>query len=156
MNDKEIIKHIDLIIKDINDFDYFSIDNIVRENLKPEEKNKKEHFSNLIEKIVLFGQNNDLFVLRNKSVWFKLTNKDNISNMIKKIVLFRKNNDIYGLRNKSGWFKLTDKGKRLKLSKKSFINFEKSLRSKPLDLYQKIYLPFFICFGLLGLYKTFF
>ena|SRR5690606_4506964 len=122
MNDKEIIKHIDLIIKDINDFDYFSIDNIVRENLKPEEKNKKEHFSNLIEKIVLFGQNNDLFVLRNKS----------------------------------GWFKLTDKGKRLKLSKKSFINFEKSLKSKPLDLYQKIYLTFFICFGLLGLYKTFF
>lgn len=122
MDDKGIIKYIDLIIKDIDNFSCFSVDNIIRKHLDNEQKKDKRIYSNLIEKIVLFGDNNDLFVTKNTL----------------------------------GESELTERGKRLKLSNKSFINFKKSLKSKPLDLYQKIYLTFFICFGLLGLYKTFF
>lgn len=110
MNDKEIIKYIDLIIKDIDDFDFFSIDNIVRNHLKPEERNKKEYYSKLIEKIVLFGKNHDLFVLKNKS----------------------------------GWFSLTEKGKRLKLSYKSFKNFNTS--ENKTEWYNKNWVGYLIAF----------
>lgn len=74
MNDKEIIPYIDLIIKEIKDFEYFSIDIIILENLDSEKK-RKEYFSRLIEDIALFGKNNDLFVLKNNNGWFKLTEK---------------------------------------------------------------------------------
>ena len=110
MNDKEIIKYIDLIIKDIDDFDCFSIDNIVRKHLKPEEKIRKEQYSNLIEKIDLFGKNNDLFVRINKD----------------------------------GTFRLTEKGKKLKLSNKSFKNFDKS--ENKTEWYNKNWVGYLIAF----------
>lgn len=75
MTDKEIIPYIDLIIKDIENFEYFSIDIIILENLDSETKKRKENFSNLIEHIALFGKNNDLFVLKNNNGWFELTEK---------------------------------------------------------------------------------
>lgn len=65
MSDKEIIKYIDLIIKDIDNFSCFSVDNIIRKHLDNEQKKDKRIYSNLIEKIVLFGYNNDLFVTKN-------------------------------------------------------------------------------------------
>ena len=65
MSDKEIIKYIDLIIKDIDNFSCFSVDNIIRKHLDNEQKKDKKTYSNLIEKIVLFGENNDLFVTKN-------------------------------------------------------------------------------------------
>jgi hypothetical protein len=110
MNDKDTIKYIDLIIKDIDDFDFFGIDNIVLKHLTPDEKNKKEYYSKLIEKIVLFGQNNDLFVLRNKN----------------------------------GGFKLTEKGKRLKLSNKTFNNFQRS--ENKTEWYNKNWVGYLIAF----------
>ena len=75
MTNKETIKYIDLIIKDIDDFDCFSVNNIVFEYLKPESKEGKEQFFVIIDKIKLFGKNNDIFVPRTKDGWCKLTDK---------------------------------------------------------------------------------
>ena len=75
MTDKEIIKYIDLIIKNIEDFDAFSIKDPVFDQLKPETKDEKEYFFELIDQIELFAKNNDLFIRRNKGDWFKLTDK---------------------------------------------------------------------------------
>jgi hypothetical protein len=59
------------------------------------------------------------------------------------------------IENSRDLYKLTPKGIDLKEFGKGFNAFEKKLKSKPLDLYQKIYLPFFILFGLFGIYKVF-
>ena len=75
MNERKIIKYIDLIIKNIEDFDSFSVNNIVFEYLKPESKTEKDSFFKLIDDIKLFGKNNDLFIPRTKDGWCKLTEK---------------------------------------------------------------------------------
>ncbi|MFL1013612.1 hypothetical protein [Flavisericum labens] len=75
MTDKEIIKHIDLIIKNIEDFDAFGIKDPVFDQLKPETKDEKEYFFKLIDQIELFAKNNDLFIRRTKGDWFRLTEK---------------------------------------------------------------------------------
>ncbi|WP_111707396.1 hypothetical protein [Lutibacter citreus] len=75
MTEKELIKYIDLIVKNIEDFDFFSINNILFEHIKPETKQEKDDFLELIESIKLFGKNNELFIVRNKGGWFKLTER---------------------------------------------------------------------------------
>lgn len=110
MNDKETIKYIDLIIREIDDFDTFSVNNIVFDFLKPESKDEKDTFFNLIDEIKLFGKNNDLFVPRTKD----------------------------------GWCKLTDKGKRLKLSNKTFKNFQKTENKS--EWYNKNWIGYLIAF----------
>lgn len=99
MSKKEVTKFIDLIIKDIADFDCFDIDKVVRENLDSKEKNKKEYFSKLIDNIVLFGNNNDLFVSKNKHGWFSLTEKGKrLKQSNKTFKKFQKSE------NKSDWY----------------------------------------------------
>lgn len=75
MTEKEIIKYIDLIINKIEDFDLFSINNILFDYINPETKQEKDDFFKLIESIKLFGKNNNLFKGINKGGWFKLTEK---------------------------------------------------------------------------------
>ena len=75
MDQREIIKYIDLIIKKIEDFDSFSVNNIVFDHLKPESQEEKDSFFELIDEIKRFGKNNDLFVARTKDGWCKLTDK---------------------------------------------------------------------------------
>lgn len=55
----------------------------------------------------------------------------------------------------NGWYELTDKGIELKDFKKGYEKFIKKSKSQPLTKYQIIYLTFFICFGLFGVYKVF-
>ena len=99
MTDKEIIKYIDLLIKDIDDFDAFSVNNIIFEYLKPESKDEKESFLNIIDEIKLFGKNNDLFVSRTKDGWCKLTDKG------KKLKLSNKTfKNFHKSENKSEWY----------------------------------------------------
>lgn len=108
MNNKEIIKYIDLIIKDIDNFSCFSIDYIIRKHLNDEQKKDKKIYSNLIENIVLFGDNHDLFVTKNTL----------------------------------GESELTERGKRLKLSNKTFKNFQKSERKS--EWYNKPWVGYLI------------
>ncbi|WP_323028569.1 hypothetical protein [Gelidibacter japonicus] len=51
-------------------------------------------------------------------------------------------------------FRLTDKGIKAK-ELGGHLKYQKSAKKTPLNTYQKIYLPFFILFGLLGIYKVF-
>jgi len=46
-------------------------------------------------------------------------------------------------------FRLTDKGWKFT----TFDKYDKEIKKTPLNSYQKIYLPFFILFGLFGIYK---
>ncbi len=49
--------------------------------------------------------------------------------------------------------KLTEKGLKAK-EKGGYLKYKASLNKTPFTLYQKIYLAFFICFGLFGFYKV--
>ena len=51
-------------------------------------------------------------------------------------------------------FRLTDKGIKAK-ELGGHLKYQKSTKKTPLNLYQKIQLPFFILFGLFGMYKVF-
>lgn len=75
MNKRRIIKYIDLIVKSIEDYEMFSVNNIVFELLKPETKEQKEAFHEFIDQIKLFGRNNDLFVAKTIDGWCRLTEK---------------------------------------------------------------------------------
>ena len=55
----------------------------------------------------------------------------------------------------NGWYELTDKGIELRDFKQGYEKFIKKSKSQPLTRYQIIYLTFFICFGLFGVYKVF-
>ncbi|QCE40230.1 hypothetical protein [Psychroserpens sp. NJDZ02] len=77
MTEREIINHIDLLFKKITDFNAFSINNILFEELKPDEKNKDnvKTFQIIIKETKLFGLNNNLFKLYNDNEWYSLTEK---------------------------------------------------------------------------------
>jgi hypothetical protein len=77
MNEKEIIKHLDLLFEKITDFKTFSINNLIVRELKPDNKNKDEveNFHNTVSEIRIFGMNNDLFEKYNDNGWFSLTEK---------------------------------------------------------------------------------
>ncbi|TVZ23509.1 hypothetical protein JM84_2437 [Dokdonia sp. Hel_I_63] len=99
MTDKEIIKYIDLLINDIDDFDTFSVNNIIFEYINPESKEEEESFLNKIDEIKLFGKNNDLFVPITKDGWCKLTEKG------KKLKLSKKSfKKFQKLEKKSEWY----------------------------------------------------
>ncbi|MCE2612309.1 hypothetical protein LVD13_04935 [Flavobacteriaceae bacterium D16] len=75
MNEKRIIKYIDLIFKNIEDYNMFSVNNIVFDHLNPETPDQKKDFHELIDQIKLFGRNNDLFVAKTIDGWCRLTEK---------------------------------------------------------------------------------
>ena len=75
MSEKEAFKYIDLVIKDIENFEAFSVKNIIHDYLKPNSKSEKDSFFKIVEKVKLFGSNNDLFVPISTEGWCKLTEK---------------------------------------------------------------------------------
>ncbi|MGX1024289.1 hypothetical protein [Psychroflexus sp. MBR-150] len=113
MTEKELIKYIDLVIKNIDDFNAFGIKDPVFDKLKPKTEDERKYFFKLIDKIELFAKNNDLFIRVSKG----------------------------------DCFKLTDKGKKLKLSSKTFKNFEKKQNRN--EWYNKPWVGFLIAFILL-------
>jgi len=77
MNEKEIIKFLDLVFNKITDFNLFAIDNILFKELNINEKNKNEveKLSLISKEVNLFGKNNDLFEAINGNGWLSLTEK---------------------------------------------------------------------------------
>lgn len=122
IDEKTTIKYFDIIIKELDDISFFSVNNILinKEYLKVETTDEKELFSDITKSVKTFG-------------------------------LYR---DFFDKKGENGWLKLTDKGIDLKDSKKGYLEYVKSIKKTPLTLYQKIYLTFFICFGLFGVYKV--
>ena len=105
MKESEIIKYIDLLFSDIKDFNLFSINNILFDIIKPNERDniEVERFRKIEKEVKIFGLNNDLFSKYNDNGWFSLTDKG--KEMKKSNLKFEKFN------NKSG--------------KKPMTNFEK-------------------------------
>ena len=75
MKEREIIKYIDLIFQRIEDFEFFSVNNILYEIIEPKSEDQKDEFFDIVDAVKLFGRNNDLFISRNKDGWCKLTEK---------------------------------------------------------------------------------
>ena len=77
MNEKQILKYFDLIIKNIDDVFAFSINNILFEYLNPTSEKEKEHFFKIVDKVKYFGKKNKYFEQfgKNDGGWYKLTEK---------------------------------------------------------------------------------
>lgn len=77
MKESEIIKYIDLLFNDIKDFNLFSINNILFDIIKPNERDniEVERFRKIEKEVKIFGLNNDLFIKYNDNGWFSLTDK---------------------------------------------------------------------------------
>ena len=77
MNEKDIIKYFDLVIKNLDDVFAFSINNILFDVLKPESKEDKDEFFIIVDKVKYFGNKNKYFegFGKNDGGWYKLTDK---------------------------------------------------------------------------------
>ena len=77
MNEKQILKYFDLVIKNIDDVFAFSINNILFEYLNPTSEKEKEHFFKIVDKVKYFGKKNKYFEQfgKNDGGWYKLTEK---------------------------------------------------------------------------------
>ena len=75
MNDKDIIKYFDFVIKNLDDIFGFSINNILFDFLKPESEEEKEQFFIIVDKVKYFGKKNKYFegFGKNDGGWYKLT-----------------------------------------------------------------------------------
>ena len=109
---------------------------------------KPEH-KELAEKVI------DLFKNSEKSKLIPATDLKTLlpdSNIAEKVIYSLEKD--FGLIERCGKyaFRLTDKGWKFT----TFKNFDKESKKTPLTLYQKIYLPIFILFGLLSVYNRFF
>ncbi|QXP63268.1 hypothetical protein [Polaribacter sp. HaHaR_3_91] len=75
MTEKEIIKYLDIVFKDITNFNLVSINNSIAKVLKHETKEEKEKLFLTVKKVKLFGKNNDLFEKNGDGDWYLLTEK---------------------------------------------------------------------------------
>ncbi len=108
---------------------------------------KAEH-KELAEKVIDFFKKSEKSTLSVRMDLLHILPDSNIGNRI----IYSLKND-FGLieRMENGSFRLNDKGWKFT----TFDKLEEDSKKTPLNLYQKIYLPFFIIFGLLGIYKVF-
>jgi hypothetical protein len=75
MTEKEIIKYLDIVFKDITDFELVSINNPITKVLKHETKEERKKFFSVVESVELFAKNNDLIEKNGNGGWFSLTEK---------------------------------------------------------------------------------
>jgi hypothetical protein len=75
MNEKEIIKYLDILFKDITDFELVSIKNSISKALKHETKEEKKKFFLVVDSVKLFAKNKGLIEKNGNGDWFKLTDK---------------------------------------------------------------------------------
>lgn len=125
MDEKVIIENFDFIINNLTARNGFSINNELFDKFKPESTIEREYFLDLCDEIKDFGLSNGYLLQLGKPA------------------------------NNSGYFNLTEKGLDLKKFGKGHKKFTKKLKKEPLTKYQKIYLTFFIIFGLVAAYGVF-
>ncbi|WP_127142265.1 hypothetical protein [Flagellimonas marinaquae] len=126
MNEKEVTKYFDFTVNKLSDpSGLFSINNTLFDEFNPKSANEREEFLDLCDEIKSFGVNHGYFKIIGKPA------------------------------NNSGYFKLTEKGIELKKFGKGHEKFQKGLKKEPLTRYQKIYLTFFILFGIIGAIRLF-
>ena len=77
MNEKQILKYYDLVIKNIDDVFAFSINNILFEYLNPKSQKEKEQFFKIVDEVKYFGEKNKYFEQfgKNDGGWYKLTER---------------------------------------------------------------------------------
>lgn len=92
MTENDNINYTDIVLRGIEDFNAFNINNILFKQLPTETKQEKDLFFDVVDFVKLYGCNNDIFIAINKDGWFKLTdkgkdilNKGGIENFNKKI-----------------------------------------------------------------------
>ncbi|MDA9337760.1 hypothetical protein N9Q51_00225 [Flavobacteriaceae bacterium] len=75
MDEKQIFKYFDLVIKNIDDVFAFSINNILFEYLNPKNQKEKEQFFEIVDEVKYFGKKNRYFDQFGKDDvgWFRLT-----------------------------------------------------------------------------------
>ena len=122
-----------------------------------EEKEKIENLDILLKNIEDIGNFNISLTLQKGNG----INTENLEdNQIKEFLKLENSVKNFGLTHKyfekGEWlsYKLTEKGIKAK-ELGGHLKYQKSNKKTPLNTYQKIYLPFFIIFGLLGIYKVF-
>ena len=123
IDEKTIIKHLDIIFKNISDIGKFNLSRILSKGIGFD-------FNNSSEKDKLWYNNLHDAVL-------------NFAKAHKYIKSIEDGFFVYCLSEKG--IKAKELGGHLK--------YQKFIKKNPLTLYQKIYLTFFICFGLFGIYK---
>lgn len=75
MKEKETIKYLEIVFKDITDFELVSIKDPITKVLKHETKEERDKFFSVVENVELFARNNDLIEKNGNGGWFKLTDK---------------------------------------------------------------------------------
>jgi hypothetical protein len=73
--EKEVYKYIDVLFNRIEDYNLFNIKNILYKHIQPTSDLEKDYFFTVIKEVKLFGKNNDLFEVKTKDSWAKLTKK---------------------------------------------------------------------------------
>ena len=77
INEKTIIKHFDIIVKELDDVSFFSINNILIDNkhLNINTQKEKEYLFELSDKIKTFGISRGYFLKNGDNGWMKLSEK---------------------------------------------------------------------------------
>lgn len=125
IDDKVIIKYFDILINDIKDKDFFSVNNTLIDNnrVNINTKSEKEYFFKLVDKLKKFGERYEYLETLNAKT--------------------------------NSFFKLTNKGLQLKEFKKGHLKFDKSLKKQKLTLFEKLSICFIIISGGFALWQQF-
>lgn len=77
VDDKTIIKYFDIIVKELEDISFFSVNNILIDNgyLKVKSQQERDFFFQLTEKVTTFGISRGYFQKNGDNGWLKLTPK---------------------------------------------------------------------------------
>jgi hypothetical protein len=86
MTEKDIIKYLEIVFKDITDFELVSINNPLLKVLKHETTEERKKFFYVVDNVKLFAKNNDLIEKHGTGDFFKLTDKG---------IKFKKSNSSY-------------------------------------------------------------
>jgi hypothetical protein len=92
MTEKGIIEYLEIVFKDITDFELVSINNPITKVLKHETKEEREKFFSVVDNVELFAKNNNLIKKHGTGDFFKLTDrgrKFKESNSSYKLFLFK-------------------------------------------------------------------
>ena len=73
LSEKEIIEYLEIVFKDITDFELVSINNPITKVLKHGTKEERVKFFSVVDNVKLFAKNNDLIQKNGTGDFFKLT-----------------------------------------------------------------------------------